>query len=151
MKKWTKTAGLLFMAASSVYYGQAVVAAPGKSAPGADSAKPDAPTNVRLLDDLVPTAPATPVGATGDATAAPPNPAPPPTGPPRAAPPPPPPPPPAGPPGDPPAAPATPTDKPPPPPPPAATDNNDRPSDPATGKPAVEAPKPEGRSVSKSE
>src|SRR3954449_2182621 len=113
MKKYTKTAGLLFMAASSVYYGQAVVAAPGKSAPGADSAKPDAPTNVRLLDDLVPTAPATPVGATGDAT----------------------------------AAPATTTDKSTsaPAPAPAATDNNDRPSDPATGKPAVEAPKPEGR------
>ena len=60
MKKYTKTAGLLFMAASSVYYGQAVVAAPAKSAPGANGAKSDAPTNVRLLDDLVPTAPAVP-------------------------------------------------------------------------------------------
>src|SRR5690349_1851056 len=61
MKKWTKTAGLLFMAASSVYYGQAVVAAPGKSGPAANGAKPaatDGPTTVRLLDDLVPTAPA---------------------------------------------------------------------------------------------
>src|SRR5690349_13574919 len=53
MKKWTKTAGLLFMAASSVYYGQAVVAAPAKSGTGADGGKP-AGTDVRLLEDLIP-------------------------------------------------------------------------------------------------
>src|SRR5688500_12112121 len=53
MKKWTKTAGLLFMAASSVYYGQAVVAAPAKSGGGADGGKP-AGTDVRLLEELTP-------------------------------------------------------------------------------------------------
>jgi type IV pilus assembly protein PilQ len=112
MKKYTKTAGLLFMAASSVYYGQAVVAAPAKSAPGANGAKPETPTNVRLLDDLVPTAPAAPAitdnvpAATNTETPAATTPAP-------------------------------------------AVD--DRPADPATGKPPVDAPKPEGRSVSKSE
>ncbi|HEY7115415.1 MAG TPA: secretin and TonB N-terminal domain-containing protein [Tepidisphaeraceae bacterium] len=56
IKKWTKTAGLLFMAASSVYYGQAVVAAPGKSAPAASQDKSNTSTNVRLLDDLLPPA-----------------------------------------------------------------------------------------------
>jgi type IV pilus assembly protein PilQ len=57
MKKWTKTAGLLFMAASSVYYGQAVVAAPGKSdaAVNGGSKTPSA-TDVRLLEELVPAA-----------------------------------------------------------------------------------------------
>lgn len=118
MKKYTKTAGLLFMAASSVYYGQAVVAAPGKSAPSVGGAKPETPTNVRLLDDLVPTAPATPTNdtATSDTPAAAPS-----------------------------TTPAVTADK----SAPAATD--DRPADPATGKPPVDAPKPEGRSVSKSE
>jgi type IV pilus assembly protein PilQ len=52
MKKWTKTAGLLFMAASSVYYGQAVVAAPAKSAPVANGDK--GATDVRLLEELAP-------------------------------------------------------------------------------------------------
>jgi type IV pilus assembly protein PilQ len=52
MKKWTKTAGLLFMAASSVYYGQAVVAAPAKSAPAANGEK--GATDVRLLEELAP-------------------------------------------------------------------------------------------------
>jgi type IV pilus assembly protein PilQ len=64
MKKWTKTAGLLFMAASSVYYGQAVVAAPAKSAATATGDK--SATDVRLLEEL---APAT--GDKSDPTAAP--------------------------------------------------------------------------------
>jgi type IV pilus assembly protein PilQ len=73
MKKYTKTAGLLFMAASSVYYGQAVAAAPGKAGSAASGAKaaPGA-TDVRMLDDLVPGAstPATPAtGAPASTTA----------------------------------------------------------------------------------
>jgi hypothetical protein len=81
MKKWTKTAGLLFMAASSVYYGQAVVAAPAKSAATATGDK--SATDVRLLEELAPAtgdksdptaAPATtpaPAGTTNPAAAAP--------------------------------------------------------------------------------
>jgi|GEM_PF-234972 len=56
MKKWTKTAGLLFMAASSVYYGQAVVAAPAKSVAAANGDKNPNATDVRLLEELTPTA-----------------------------------------------------------------------------------------------
>src|SRR5437016_9254681 len=56
MKKWTKTAGLLFMAASSVYYGQAVVAAPGKSVGTASGDKSPTATDVRLLEELTPAA-----------------------------------------------------------------------------------------------
>lgn len=55
MKKWTKSTGLLFMAAASVYYGQAVVAAPGKPASPASGGKNPA-TDVRLLEDLAPAA-----------------------------------------------------------------------------------------------
>src|SRR5258706_11152847 len=63
MKKWTKTAGLLFMAASSVYYGQAVVAAPGKSANTANEGdKSPTATDVRLLEELAP------ASANGDKT-----------------------------------------------------------------------------------
>src|SRR6266536_2958488 len=70
MKKWTKTAGLLFMAASSVYYGQAVVAAPDKSATTASGGdKSPTATDVRLLEELAPAA-ATP-DKTDPATAAP--------------------------------------------------------------------------------
>ena len=54
MKNWTKTAGLLFMAASSVYFGQAVVAAPGKSDNTASGGKSPGATDVRLLDELLP-------------------------------------------------------------------------------------------------
>jgi type IV pilus assembly protein PilQ len=67
MKKWTKTAGLLFMAASSVYYGQAVVAAPAKSAPVANGDK--GATDVRLLEELTPATTDTPANATTSATA----------------------------------------------------------------------------------
>jgi type IV pilus assembly protein PilQ len=49
MKKWTKTAGLLFMAAASVYYGQAAVAAPAKSASPANGTNPA--TEVKLLEE----------------------------------------------------------------------------------------------------
>jgi type IV pilus assembly protein PilQ len=70
MKKWTKTAGLLFMAASSVYYGQAVVAAPGKSAPAAGGAKSPTATDVRLLEELIPTALPVEKGDAADAAAA---------------------------------------------------------------------------------
>lgn len=56
MKKWTKTAGLLFMAASSVYFGQAVVAAPGKSDSTATGGKSPGGSDVRLLEELTPAA-----------------------------------------------------------------------------------------------
>jgi type IV pilus assembly protein PilQ len=56
MKKYTKTAGILFMAASSVYYGQAVVAAPGSPASGASGGKSPGATDVRLLEELTPAA-----------------------------------------------------------------------------------------------
>ena len=69
MKKYTKTAGLLFMAASSVYYGQAVAAAPGKAAPTASGAKNPGATDVRMLEDLAPTA--TPANPTATTPAAP--------------------------------------------------------------------------------
>ena len=49
MKKWTKSAGLLFMAAASVYFGQAVVAAPGKPGAAASGATPA--TEVKLLEE----------------------------------------------------------------------------------------------------
>src|SRR5688572_8872621 len=52
MKKWTKSAGLLFMAAASVYFGQAVVAAPGKPGAGAGGATPA--TEVKLLEETKP-------------------------------------------------------------------------------------------------
>jgi type IV pilus assembly protein PilQ len=68
MKKWTKTAGLLFMAASSVYYGQAVVAAPAKSAPTVNGDK--TATDVRLLEELAPAAPANGDVSTNPATPA---------------------------------------------------------------------------------
>lgn len=54
MKNWTKTAGLLFMAASSVYFGQAVVAAPGKSELTANGGKSPNGSDVRLLEELTP-------------------------------------------------------------------------------------------------
>ncbi len=54
MKNWTKTAGLLFMAASSVYFGQAVVAAPGKSELAANGGKSPSGSDVRLLEELAP-------------------------------------------------------------------------------------------------
>jgi type IV pilus assembly protein PilQ len=67
MKKWTKRAGLLFMAAASVYYGQAIMAAPAKPASPANGTSPA--TEVKLLDDAaanpaapVATSPATPAG-----------------------------------------------------------------------------------------
>jgi len=56
MKNWTKTAGLLFMAASSVYFGQAVVAAPGKSESTANGGKSPNTSDVRLLEELTPDA-----------------------------------------------------------------------------------------------
>jgi type IV pilus assembly protein PilQ len=60
MKKWTKTAGLLFMAAASVYYGQAVAAAPAKPGSPANGTSPA--TEVKLLDDAAAN-PAAPVAA----------------------------------------------------------------------------------------
>src|SRR4051794_36611344 len=57
MKNWTKTAGLLFMAASSVYYGQAVTAAPVKSASPANGGKSPNGTDVRLIEELAPAKP----------------------------------------------------------------------------------------------
>jgi len=59
MAKMSKTAGLIFMAAASVYYGQGVLAAPGKSASSAGGGKTPA-TDVRLLEDLSPSSPAAP-------------------------------------------------------------------------------------------
>jgi len=56
MKNWTKTAGLLFMAASSVYFGQAVVAAPGKSESAVNGGKTPNASDVRLLEELTPAA-----------------------------------------------------------------------------------------------
>src|SRR5215203_6135173 len=67
MKNWTKTAGLLFMAASSVYYGQAVTAAPVKSASPANGGKSPNGTDVRLIEELAPAKPA----STAKAAAAP--------------------------------------------------------------------------------
>jgi type II secretory pathway component GspD/PulD (secretin) len=52
MKKWTKTAGILFVAAASVYYGQAVVAAPGRS--GAAASGAGTVTEVKLLEEAAP-------------------------------------------------------------------------------------------------
>lgn len=59
MVKMSKTAGLIFMAAASVYYGQGVLAAPGRSASPAGGGKTPA-TDVRLLEDLSPGSPAAP-------------------------------------------------------------------------------------------
>src|SRR5687768_18430559 len=61
MKKWTKSAGLLFMAAASVYVGQAVVAAPGKPGAAAGGATPA--TEVKLLEETKPAD-----GAAGEGT-----------------------------------------------------------------------------------
>ncbi|HYE21190.1 MAG TPA: secretin and TonB N-terminal domain-containing protein [Tepidisphaeraceae bacterium] len=58
MVKMSKTAGLLFMAAASVYYGQGVLAAPGKSGAGPAGGGKTPATDVRLLEDLSPGAPA---------------------------------------------------------------------------------------------
>ncbi|HEY7088526.1 MAG TPA: hypothetical protein VH518_10585 [Tepidisphaeraceae bacterium] len=63
MKKWTKTAGLIFMAAASVYADRAIAAKPGKPA----NTKA-APTDVKVLEETDPFA--TPPASTGSATAA---------------------------------------------------------------------------------
>jgi type II secretory pathway component GspD/PulD (secretin) len=60
MRKWTKTAGVLFMAASAVYSGQVAVAASAKSANAGAGAKPSAK----------PAAPAAPIAAATEAPAA---------------------------------------------------------------------------------
>src|SRR5690349_13713773 len=67
MGKWTKTAGLIFLAAASVYSNQAIVAAAGRGASGAPAA--DTATDVKLLEDA--TAATTDPFATAGATTAP--------------------------------------------------------------------------------
>ncbi|HSI36802.1 MAG TPA: secretin and TonB N-terminal domain-containing protein [Tepidisphaeraceae bacterium] len=69
MAKMSKTAGLLFMAAASVYYGQGVLAAPGKSGAAPAGGGKTPATDVRLLEDLSPGAPApatAPAAAAGE-------------------------------------------------------------------------------------
>jgi type IV pilus assembly protein PilQ len=63
MKKWTKSAGLLFMAAASVYFGQAVVAAPAR--PGASAGGATPATEVKLLEET----PAKPADGAADGQA----------------------------------------------------------------------------------
>src|SRR5690349_10016829 len=60
MNKWTKTAGLLFMAAASVYSDRAIAAKPAK--PGTSGDK-SAATDVKLLDETDPFANAGPATA----------------------------------------------------------------------------------------
>src|SRR5688572_26530727 len=95
MRKWTKTAGLLFLAAASVYSCQVIVAAVGSGAPSTAQAStptvlaaapspkaqairmyapPDGATDVKILDEASDpfantpaTAPATGEDATADA------------------------------------------------------------------------------------
>ena len=51
MKKWIKTAGLLFMAAASVYSDQAIAAKPGTAAKPTNQAPS---TDVKLLEEADP-------------------------------------------------------------------------------------------------
>jgi type IV pilus assembly protein PilQ len=51
MRKWTKATGLIFLAAASVYSGQVVGAAPGKSARPNPKAPEPKNTDVKLLED----------------------------------------------------------------------------------------------------
>ena len=60
MTKWTKTAGLLFMAAASVYADRAIAAKPGKPAVSKAQA---VPTDVKLLEETDPFAAPAPTTA----------------------------------------------------------------------------------------
>lgn len=61
MNKWTKTAGLIFMAAASVYADRAIAAKPGKPAVSPDKA---GATDVKLLEETDPFATVAPTAAT---------------------------------------------------------------------------------------
>lgn len=60
MRKWTKAAGLLFLAASSVYTEGVLRAAPGSEAKPSDKSK--GPVEIKPLEDAAPAAPAAPAG-----------------------------------------------------------------------------------------